>query len=138
MEEKKNSRRRNITEADRRAAAKLKEIWLREQDRRKNTPQKFTQESAGLDMGWGQSAVSQYLQCHISLGVVATLKFARYLGCKPTDIRSDLAELGIEPGQLSIEAIQLAIHWQENLPPDARQVASNFIFSFPDKERKSA
>lgn len=91
-------------------------------------------------MGWSsaQSVVSQYLNARMSLGVVATLKFAKFLGCKPTDIRPDLANLGLEPGDLSIDAIQLAIHWQ-GLPYDSRRAVANFVYSFQvPKDRKAA
>lgn len=75
-----------VTAEDRQAAANLKEIW----EARRNEFG-LTQEIAGARMGMNQSAVSQYLNGRIPIGLEALLKWSGLLGCKPEDIRSDTA-----------------------------------------------
>lgn len=127
------SRNRNITKADLQATERLRRIWDQQQRARK-----FNQTDAGAEMGMTQGAVSQYLTGRIALGPVATLKFAKYLGCNPLEIRPDLTKIGIEPGALTIDAIRLAFHWQENLDPDVQEAVAKFIFSIPPKGKKIA
>jgi transcriptional regulator with XRE-family HTH domain len=120
---------RNITEKDRAAAARLSDLWYSAKEQRK-----FTQETAADELGWTQGAISQYINGDLALGIKATLKFAQFLGCHPTDIRDDLEELGLDPGDLSPDAIALALHWQERLPPDAKEAVRRMIFSYPCKD----
>lgn len=125
MAEAKKTRKRNITPADIAAAERLRVIWTRV---KKN--KKITEDMAAEKFKITQGAVNQYLHGKIALGVVATLRFARFLECNPRDIRPDLGDLGIEPSDLSIEAIDLALHWQEITQPEVREAAAAFIYSF--------
>lgn len=130
----KKQRNRNLTQADLDAAERLLKIW----NARKRGRPGLTQENVAGDLGMTQGAVSQYLNGKIALGPVATLRFAKLLECNPLDIRPDLMDIGVEPGALSAEAIQLAFHWQEYLTPDVQEAVSKFIFSFPEKKKKIA
>ena len=79
---------RNITNDDLAAAARLSKLWDREQRARK-----FTQDTAADDLGWSQGMISQYLRGHTALGLEATLKFAKFLGVSPSEIRADYDHL---------------------------------------------
>lgn len=82
--------KKSITEADRAAAMRLKNIWLA-------MPNRPTQ--AALAEAWpyrdreaNQSLISQYMNAKIALNHRAVLFFAQQLGVDPTAIRSDLPE----------------------------------------------
>lgn len=75
-----------VTPADKQAAARLKAIW---DERRRDLG--LTQETAGAKMGMNQSAVSQYLNGRIPIGLEALIKWSDLLGCDPKEIRSDIA-----------------------------------------------
>lgn len=69
------------------AAHRLRAAW----DQRSN--QSLSQEEAGNALGFGQSAVSQYLNAKIPLGLEATIKWAALLGCAASDLRPEFAHL---------------------------------------------
>lgn len=86
--------RRALTVAEQRATRNLKQLWQRENtDRVMRGDDRLTQEEAGLAMGMGQSAVSQFLRGEVPLGLESVLKFSRLLNVDPRQIRKDLAEL---------------------------------------------
>lgn len=120
--------KRTFTEKDREAAARFLEIWKREQRARG-----FTQDDAAHEMGVTQGAISQWLTAKIPISLKSTFKLARFLKCQPTDIRNDIGEIGFDLGELSEEAIALAIYWQDNLPPDAKDAVSRTVFSYPPR-----
>ena len=82
---------RNITDADRKAAERLKSIWLRIPRAERPTQQALAD---AWDVGGeaNQSLISQYMTGRIALNYRAVLFFARQLGCEPEEIRSDLPE----------------------------------------------
>lgn len=106
--DKNKSRRGEMTPADLRAARKLRVIWERQR-----IPLGLTQASAGASLGdIGQSAVSQYLNGKIPLGVEITLKWAALLQVDPAEIRGDVAELladktGKTVGQFGLDGRQV-------------------------------
>jgi transcriptional regulator with XRE-family HTH domain len=51
-----------------------------------------SQEAAAHLLGFGQSALSQYLKGRIPLNVDVLVKFAHFLDCTPADISGDLAK----------------------------------------------
>jgi transcriptional regulator with XRE-family HTH domain len=81
------------TETDRHYADVLKALWNRKLAEARSQGKKWTQESAGAEMGMTQGAVSQYLNGEISLGLDATFKFANFLGVDPLEIRDDFEAL---------------------------------------------
>lgn len=91
MATKTDQRKAKPTGADKMAALRLRALWDREQAN--PLREKFTQESAGAQMGLGnQSLVSQYLKGDIPLNFKALMAFSRFLGVEPTEIRDDLSE----------------------------------------------
>lgn len=98
---------RNITDADRRAAERLKGIWLRIPREERPTQQALAD---AWDVGGeaNQSLISQYMNGRIALNYRAVLFFSRMLGCDPLEIRSDLPEQQIAgvPGEQHWEDVQ--------------------------------
>ena len=84
-----SNKQATVTAADKRAAENLKYIW----DSRKSELG-LTQEIAGAEMGMNQSAISQYLNGRIPIGLEALLKWSSLLGCAPEDIRTDVPLVG--------------------------------------------
>jgi transcriptional regulator with XRE-family HTH domain len=92
------------TEADKRAAGRLRAIW---ENVKRN--EGLTQTDLASRFGEvTQGAISHYMTGRTPLGPVATLKFAKILNCKPTDIREDF-EFSIIPGDLPQDVIEAAI-----------------------------
>lgn len=120
-----------LTDDDREGARRLRERWDSEQDARG-----FTQEDAAAAMDISQGMVSQYLNQHTPLGVVATLRFAKFLGCRPIDIRPDFEHLFAV--ELDSESFELAWIWQ-GLPSDdpLKQYVRNVLVNYPRKAKKS-
>lgn len=82
-----NDRQAKPSEADIAAAKRMRAIW--EAIPRINRP---TQDQLADALDTNQSAVSQYLNGLIPLNFKATLIFAKELGCRPEEIRTDLPE----------------------------------------------
>lgn len=76
--------KRNITEADRAAAKKLRALW---DEYKKKT--RISQETAASRLGMSQAAFSQYLRCDIAMGTDALLGFAGFFSVSPSSIRAD-------------------------------------------------
>ena len=87
-------RKAKPTPADQEAAQRLRAFWDQAVAASIADPssERLTQETAGAELGSGQSAVSQYLKGTIPLNYRALLVFARLLGRDPTEIRCDLPE----------------------------------------------
>lgn len=96
----KSKHNRSITEADRAAAARLRDLWEAERPRR-------TQADLAEEYGESanQSLISQYLGGTLAIGVAATLKFARIFNVPPSAIRPDIEDL--QAAELSIAYAQL-------------------------------
>lgn len=76
---------RKITASDKEAARRLLELWER-------LPKGKRPKQEDIPELGSQSAVSQYLNGKIALNFYAVCVFAKIIGCKPEDIRSDLPE----------------------------------------------
>lgn len=119
---------RTITQDDLEAARRLRDQWNARQRERG-----FTQETASDALGMTQGAVSQYLNGRLALGVAATIRFARFLNCQPTDIRPDYEHMLAT--RLSLEAYELATQWDAIPPDDQMKVYSrNLIVDYPNKK----
>jgi len=122
--------KRNISEADRAAAKRLRAIWA---EFKKKT--RLSQETAASRIGISQAAFSQYLRCEIALNTDITAKFAQLLGVKPDAIRTDRDFSGLKLEQpstayqsgLSDEALDVAFTWQ-SLPPHRRRAFRDSLF----------
>lgn len=90
-------RRRNITPADKQAAAKLKALWDAAVPVRKAEGRPLTQEimaerlASAIGRGT-QGLVSQYLNGYIALNYRALLAFADEVGFEPEQVRDDFPE----------------------------------------------
>jgi phage repressor protein C with HTH and peptisase S24 domain len=73
-------------------AERLKVLFKRWQQLRKDAGQPASQDAVAPLFGFGQSALSQYLNGAIPLNVDALTKFAELLGCAPEDISPELAK----------------------------------------------
>jgi UDP-N-acetylmuramyl pentapeptide synthase len=97
MAKTKATRKRNLTVADKAAAARLKQLWLAAVAARRDTSEPLTQNLVAdrlehYTKRGSQGAISQYINGGIALNYKAVLAFADVIGCAPTDIRNDLAE----------------------------------------------
>ena len=73
-------------------AARLKQAFLRWQDHRKVRKEPATQDAfAGL-VGFGQSALNQYLNAKIPLNADALAKLCEHLGVSPNEISPSISE----------------------------------------------
>lgn len=84
---------RNVTDADREAAVRLRALW----DAAPNRPTQ--QEMAHLLGGTSQSLTSQYLSGSIALNFKALMAFSKALGVDPSAIRIDLPEQQLTQSQ---------------------------------------
>ncbi|MDO8065601.1 S24 family peptidase [Janthinobacterium sp. SUN206] len=73
-------------------AAKLKNLFKEWQHSRKENNLPHSQETAASALGFGQSALTQYLNGRIPLNVTAGIKFANLLGVALTEFSPALAE----------------------------------------------
>lgn len=78
---------RTITEADKRAAARLRRLW---DERAEGLG--VTQDAIAATMDRSQGLISQYLTGRIALNYRAVLAFANALKVDPEEIRNDLSE----------------------------------------------
>jgi transcriptional regulator with XRE-family HTH domain len=132
-----------MTEADRRAAAKARELWA---DFQKKNPG-ISQETAAERAGMGQSAFSQFLLGRVPMRITPVLKFAKLFGVAPTEIRDDLGDLPYSSGReiapikasepppgISAEALEIARAFDQ-MQPQAREYIREqvFIYTVVDK-----
>lgn len=119
-------RRAPLTEADHEAARRFRALWDQAQAARG-----FTQDSAAHDIGVTQGMISSWLAGRYAISLKATFKLARFLKCQPHDIRPDLDQIVFGSGELSHEAVALAIHWQDCLPKAAQKAIADIVYSYP-------
>lgn len=102
---KSDSKKAKPTEADLRAAKRLKRLWLAMPRDRRPTQDQLADR---YGEGGSQSLISQYMNGHIPLNLRAVLFFARELGCSPLEIYPDLpgldAVIGGRPALRAAEA----------------------------------
>src|SRR5687768_9541821 len=100
-----SNRKAKMAPGDFYAAKHLQLIWNEKLAQARDEGRGWTQEQAGEAMNMTQGAVSQYLGAKIPLGYGATLKFAKFLGVPPSDIRSDLDALPRESAEEPYEDV---------------------------------
>lgn len=88
----------------------------------------FSQEEAGKAMGINQTMVSQYLTGRKPVGVLALLRFCKFLRVSPLRIRPDFEFAELCPGTLDPEAVDDALAIAR-LPPALRTPVRNLIHS---------
>lgn len=81
-----------LTPSQLKDAERLNALFKDWQARRRDQGLAGSQEAAAALLGFGQSALSQYLKGRIPLNVQALVKFASFLQCQPSDISADLAK----------------------------------------------
>jgi transcriptional regulator with XRE-family HTH domain len=108
------TRVRTLSSSDREAHKRLRALW---DGRRKDL--KLTQQQLAERWDVTQGLVGQYLNGHLPLGVVATLRFAEALNCRPDEIRRDFVFNKLLPGELSPDAVEIALLWTA-MPADLR------------------
>ncbi len=77
-------------------AARLKELFVDWQNRRRDAGEPYSQEYAADLLPFNQSALSQYLNGKIPLNIEAATQFAKMLGCKISDFSPMLAARYVE------------------------------------------
>ncbi|KAF1692682.1 helix-turn-helix domain-containing protein [Pseudoxanthomonas koreensis] len=100
MADKKSDRSAKPTPLDKETAETLTRLW--NEYRRQNlsaSGKPPTQAVLAEATGYTQSAISQYLNGYLKFGYGAVLKFARFFGVSPSEIRPDLDALPDAPGQ---------------------------------------
>ncbi|MCD9096161.1 S24 family peptidase [Luteimonas fraxinea] len=123
---------RKITEADIRAASRLKSIW-EEMPRGERPTQQTLADSWDGDGEANQSLISQYMNGKIALNYRALLFFARMLGVAPEAIRSDLPEQAVgtsttEPHWADVQGYAQAIGLGGG--PEAQEYAETHKLKF--------
>lgn len=115
------ARKRKLTDEDRRAVAKVRELWA---DFQKKNPG-VSQEAAAARAGMSQSAFSQFLMGRVPMRVTPVIKFARLFGVEPSSIRDDLVNL---PYAIGTKATQLEVREPAPLllPAGALEIAKVF------------
>jgi hypothetical protein len=94
---------RQISRNDHLNAERLRKLWAK-----KKHGLDLTQQLAAKRLGWTQSVVSQYLNCHIALNTDAILAFADLLECEPYDIDPALkTHFSAPPKKLSTKRIPI-------------------------------
>ena len=110
------------TSADLEAAKRLKAIWKAIPEAERPTQEaigeRWTANKKSEDGKIGQGMVAQYINGHTPLNLTAVLEFASILGCKPTDIRSDLPGLRggdytrpVSSNPSEKKVVPLLVHW---------------------------
>lgn len=122
MGERKANRKAEPTAADRRAAERLKAIWLA-----KKGALELTQEKLAAQFGISQPAVGQYLNGEIPLNYLTLVKFCATLQCDPREVREDLPE---QQWQLRLPA-RFETEFDENLMHLAAAAAAEFSNGSP-------
>lgn len=119
-------------------AARLKRLFLSWKESRKASGEPASQDFFSDLVGFGQSAVSQYLNGKIPLNPHAAAKFSKALGCQISDFSETVASVASEIGEavathadseqevarmniteLSKQEVQLVLTLRE-LPPASR------------------
>lgn len=137
--------RRKLTAKEIQVAANAKRLWMEH----KTTHGKLSQEVAASDLGWSQSAFTQFINGKVALNTEAKLKLAKYFGCQVkkidpdfefdvtapqlttvgTTLKNDIDEMLVAAVQddlskMSDEAIYAALEAAfEKLSPDGRRTA---------------
>jgi hypothetical protein len=83
---------KDLSEGQKADAARLKAAFKAWQAEQKEAGRPHSQEALADSMGFGQSALSQYLNGLIPLNGPALLKFCHYFGVKPSTISPTIAE----------------------------------------------
>ncbi|WP_116364434.1 helix-turn-helix domain-containing protein [Parahaliea mediterranea] len=108
-----SKKRRELTESEKRRAAKAKAVWLEKKKR-----DGLTQDDANNALGWSPSTFGQYINGRIPMNLTALLMIADYLGVSPQ-------ELG---GREEAEEVEAAayLNWRDfklhdRMPPTKEQ-----------------
>lgn len=115
MTKEPDKKRAKPTEADLAAAARLQALW-------EKRPEGVKQQVVADILDITQSAVSQFLLGKIPLNYTAVVAFARALGCRPEDIRTDLPEQLVAYPEHT-PSVPLMIH---ELSPDERALLEKY------------
>lgn len=105
-------------------AARLKKLFLNWQQHQRDAGAPVSQESAAEQLGFNQSALSQYLNGKIPLNVAAATKFSELLGQQISVFSPRLHEqlMGYASAVLPDES---AANDSQSLPPGARRVLAD-------------
>lgn len=88
-----------LTTEQKEDAARLKRLFLAWKESRKASGEPASQDFFSDLVGFGQSAVSQYLNGKIPLNPHAAAKFSKALGCQISDFSESVASLASEIGE---------------------------------------
>lgn len=134
-------------------AARLKEAFDAWRAARRDRGEPISQEAVASQLGFGQSALSQYLNGHIPLNAAVLVKFCDMLGVAPQDISPDIAGQAVEnsskwaPTESALEALAMdafVVHGAKveplrpgkqpagSIPKWLRQAAGNEVTYIPD------
>ena len=102
--------RKTDKKTDEEATKRLRELW----DKRRSE-RKITQEEAAEELQMSIGAVNQYLKGKLTLGVEATLRWAKLLGVSPEEIRPDIKDLVTIPREINEAVLEEVIRTVENI-----------------------
>lgn len=93
-----------LTAEQKEDAARLKRLFLSWKEARKASGEPASQDAFSDQVGFGQSAVNQYLNGKIPLNAHAAAKFSKALGCQISDFSESVAAIASEIGDAVITA----------------------------------
>ncbi|WP_315128056.1 helix-turn-helix transcriptional regulator [Comamonas antarctica] len=88
-----------MTPEQKKDAARLKQLFVSWKEARRAGGEPASQDAFSDLVGFGQSAVSQYLNGKIPLNPQAAAKFSKALGCQISDFSETVASLAAEIGE---------------------------------------
>lgn len=91
-----------LTAEQKEDAARLKRLFLSWKEARKASGEPASQDAFSDLVGFGQSAVNQYLNGKIPLNAHAAAKFSKALGCQISDFSESVAAIASEIGDAVI------------------------------------
>ena len=104
---------------------RLRAIW----DAEKGRPgSRISQKAMAAEWGVNPSNITQYLNGHIKLNTEAKMRFAAYLRKPVLEIWPDFEFASMAPGDLSPEAVTMALLWTA-LPEASRRIVVDLIRS---------
>lgn len=125
---KSKKRQTPLTQTEKDDAKALESAWKRVKAKRD-----ISQKEMAVIWGKTPGLVSQYIKGHTALNIEAKLWFAQYLRLAPVEIWPEFPFKWITPKNLSMEAMQVAIAF-DNSDEEMRAPALTIINALPRKK----
>ena len=118
--------RRQLTEAEKKTANRIYNLWLAKKER-----DGVTQRDMAKEIGWTVGTAGQYMLGRIPLNAKAVSKFAKYLGVSPYDLDPSLADAFISPPE---DLISIEQQLEAMAPNDLRRLIGDLSRKLPQQD----